>query len=159
MIRRGHQPTRTTIAMARRQVVSRMPARVRIERAAGEPELVPGSLRARVGRELVYEGRARVSLTMSSQATEGDQVTHTMTGQVVMPYSVDDRILRPRVEDVITVLEAPDQAQEGLVLRCTSIAAGGHLPIFRTLNVAGAALSRSWAPAAEMEPRGVREQG
>ena len=144
-VRRLGQPSPLVMKMARRQIVDRMPGRVRIERRRGEPTMAEGTLDLEYANDTVYEGRARLALQSAGPLQDSDELIFQVTGSVIVPYAIEYEVVKPMAEDVITVLAHVDELFIGAVLRITGVSRAGHLPLQRVLNVDGMAPAKNWS--------------
>ena len=144
-VRRRGQVSPLVLKMARRQIVDRMPGYVRIERRAGEPTMAADTLDLSYANDVVYEGRARLALQSAGPLQDTDELIFQISGQVIVPYAIEDQVVMPMAEDVISVIGHVDQLFVGAVLRITGVSRAGHLPLQRELTVDGIAPAKNWS--------------
>lgn len=148
--RRRGQPSPLVMAMARRQIVDRMPGVIRIDRRRNsEGEMAEGTLDLTFPNDVVYEGRARLALEATGLVPDTDELTFQVAGEVIIPYAllIDgvEKIVKPMAEDMISVIAHVDELFVGAALRITGVDRAGHLPLQRKLTVDGMAPARNWA--------------
>jgi hypothetical protein len=148
-------PSAEIIERARHQMLAHWPTVVRVTRfASAEAAAVAGTLDYEIPSSLVYEGRARVTINQVSSEVYEEEEQQSFTGSLVLPYSVQGRLVRPLVNDSVLVLEVPDAAMDGLTARIVGLNLAGHMAVVRECRIAGTARSRVWT---SVTPEPVRD--
>ncbi len=100
-----------------------------------------GGLAAMGAEGVIYSGPGRVyGVQGPVQYAVGDEPTYFSSTFVSIPITAG----KPRVDDVVEVLDHPDPNIVGRSFRVQDVEAGGQIPVVHRMQVVGIQASRQW---------------
>lgn len=119
-----------------------MIATVRIVRpSAPSFDRATGGLTSMGAETLVHEGPGRVyNVTGPVQYALGDEPQYYSSTFISIPITAT----KPRVDDVVEIVDHPDPNIVGRFFRVQDVEAGGQIPVVHRMQAVGVQASRQW---------------
>lgn len=88
-----------------------------------------------------YEGKGSITIVAGPQQLGlGEEQTFFSNGRAHIPLSAP----RPQVDDLVKVVDHPDQSLVGRLFRVLDVAAGGEIPTAYAMQISGAQPGPNW---------------